>query len=426
MIFSSWSQLEKYFPNIKYISNQEKNNIIQFRYYQLLAVIAWLLSGCRGVIRLATGAGKTYTAAALVSVMLPKKTLILIHGRQLLLQTLEVFQNIFEPKLKENEHIFEPKMVGLVFGSNFDPGIITLASVDTVSFYLRSLSSTNKMSKELHSERQKIIKNFLQNEVDCLIYDECHHVGSADSWKEISDICNAYYRAGLSGTPLKHNLLNDMLLIGAVGPVVFDLNSSWLQKNEYLASATLLIKTQDWATKDSRGLNYAIARKKLLTNNKRRWSSIAGDIAEFLKEKNNRILVLTGNSVDLAKGIGQELEIICPKKDWDVVTGNMAVGVVKHSFNKLRAGKLRCLITTKLADEGIDVPDVNLLLIVGGGKSYVPTVQRIGRGLRKKKNNEELVVIDYFITGNSFLEKHDKNRLKTYSEEDCFSTIKIE
>jgi superfamily II DNA or RNA helicase len=172
------------------------------------------------------------------------------------------------------------------------------------------------------------------------------------------------------------------------------------------------------------------ARKQLLVQNDARASYIAGDIVEAIQEKNTRLLVLTGNSVELAEKIAEEVEALSRPltrklgfKPYTMITGKMSAKKVSRAFNDLRKGNVRCVITTKLADEGIDVPDINLLYLVGGGKAYVSAVQRVGRGLRVKEDGAGLLVVDYFTLGNKYVEKHDRQRLKTYEKEDFFREI---
>lgn len=264
-----------------------------------------------------------------------------------------------------------------------------------------------------------------------LLVHNCHH-GSADTWQDVGQKTNAYHRVGLSGTPLKHDELSDMLMMSLVGPVVYDLNASWLQKKNYLAKARLEIRRLDYTSPKTRGLNYNQARQELLIKNQARHVHIANDILQAIQEKNTRLLVLTGNSVEIAEEIAAELEALARPltrklgfTPFTMVTGQMNSKKVAKAFNDLRKGNIRCVITTKIADEGIDVPDVNLLFLVGGGKAYVSTVQRIGRGLRKKDEERELLVVDYFTLGNKYMEKHDKQRLKTYENEDFFYQIDI-
>jgi superfamily II DNA or RNA helicase len=421
----SWQTIADHFPGLQPIANLEHDLDIEYRSYQALAVASVIFSGFRGVVRAATGSGKTLIAAAICGAFLPQRSLVLIHGRELHRQTYEEFV-----KFLGKEH------VGVISANEFAPNKITIASVDALTFYLGTVPTKKKTGvptmdpKVFRAEQDKFLK-YLDSEVDMLVFDEVHH-GSADSWQNVGKKTKAYHRVGLSGTPLKHDELSDMLMMSLVGPVVYDLQASWLQKRGYLAQARLEIRYLDYTTPKSRGLVYHEARKNLLVENNPRHAHIAGDIYKAIQDPNTKLLVLTGNSVPMAECIAEDLEALARPltrrlgfSPFTMVTGKSNSKKVTKAFNDLRKGNVRCVITTKIADEGLDIPGINTLFLVGGGKAYVSTVQRIGRGLRTKEAGEELLVVDYFTLGNKYMEKHDKARLKVYEAEDFFYQIDL-
>jgi superfamily II DNA or RNA helicase len=75
-------------------------------------------------------------------------------------------------------------------------------------------------------------------------------------------------------------------------------------------------------------------------------------------------------------------------------------------------------IASPIFDEGIDVPRVDTVILACGGKSYVKLLQRIGRGMRKKDDGKnELIIIDFIDDTNKYLLKHSDRRIKTYVSE---------
>jgi superfamily II DNA or RNA helicase len=98
---------------------------------------------------------------------------------------------------------------------------------------------------------------------------------------------------------------------------------------------------------------------------------------------------------------------------------------IDESFDLLRTKQINCLITTKLADEGIDIREIDTLLLVGGGKAYVAAIQRVGRGLRIKANGGALEVIEFLDLTNPYLQKHANMRLDHYDSEQLFDTSKV-
>ncbi len=418
---TSWQQVADHFPGLQHLANLEKTGKLEFRSYQALAVMSVLFSGFGGVIRSATGSGKTLIAAAICGAFLPKTSVVLTSGRALVEQTYNEFVTLLGKDV-----------VGYITTEGFCPKEVTVASIDTLSFYTGTVPKRRGvpvMDPKKFNEKKKIFLDYLANNVQMLVFDECHH-SSADSYQDIGKYSKAPHRVGLSGTPLKQDELSDMLLLSLVGPITFDLNARWLQDKKYLAKARLEIRELDYTSNVTRKYSYNDARTNLLIKNQDRTVHIASDIAKALEEPETRLLVLTGNSVELAESLAEELDALTKPlqkrlgfRPFALATGKMNSKQVTRAFNQLRRGDLQCVITTKIADEGIDVPDVNTLFLVGGGKAYVAAVQRIGRGLRKKKGNQELWVVDYFTLGNKYVEKHDRQRLKTYEEEDFFYEI---
>jgi superfamily II DNA or RNA helicase len=84
----------------------------------------------------------------------------------------------------------------------------------------------------------------------------------------------------------------------------------------------------------------------------------------------------------------------------------------KACLEKLKTGKLNVLIGSTILDVGVDVPAVGMVILAGGGKAEVALRQRIGRGLREKKNGLPNVafIVDFADVHNDTLRAHYKQR----------------
>ncbi len=422
----TWQELAEVFPGLERIGAMEQSGELNHRSYQVLACLSTYLHGCRGIVKAATGSGKTLISAALCGMLSSKNILVLVGGTALVDQTYKSFQKFLGEDI-----------VGVLRSKEHDVKRVTVSSIHYLSYYLQNKLPANVKDEDKFNEIKKYLAEVVSS-AEAVILDETHH-GSSDSWSNIVGKIKAPYRVGFSGTPLKHEDLADTKLIGLIGPVIFDLSAAWLQERGYVSQANLLIKRfmlnkqelivpSDGKNPAHPAVSYAEVRKCGIIENARRNKVIAQDIFESLKNSDNRILVLTGNSVDLAFNIGKELEALVGntrKPKFLVITGKSTKSKTTSAFNRLRDGRIKCVITTKLADEGLDVPDVNVLLIVGGGKAHVATVQRVGRGLRPREG-KVLQVIDYFTDGNRYLQKHDKARKAIYTSEAFFSEVQEE
>jgi superfamily II DNA or RNA helicase len=92
----------------------------------------------------------------------------------------------------------------------------------------------------------------------------------------------------------------------------------------------------------------------------------------------------------------------------------LAAEARKDVLDRFRAGTLQCLVASEILDEAIDLPNLDALLLAGGGKSEIQTVQRIGRGMRTGKRALVLSVVDFADLTHRYLARHSLRRLQTY------------
>ncbi|MDU5108791.1 helicase-related protein, partial [Clostridium sp.] len=98
--------------------------------------------------------------------------------------------------------------------------------------------------------------------------------------------------------------------------------------------------------------------------------------------------------------------------------GEVDSEIRKQKLNDMRSGKLKVMIATSLIDEGVDISGINSLILGAGGKSLRQVLQRVGRALRKKKDDNTTQIYDFADMTNRFLFHHSKEREKIYREEE--------
>ena len=77
-----------------------------------------------------------------------------------------------------------------------------------------------------------------------------------------------------------------------------------------------------------------------------------------------------------------------------VLTGDDAREVRDKALRDLSAGRLRCVFSVEVLGEGVDVPDVNTILLLRPTQSATVFSQQLGRGLRRARHKSHLTVID--------------------------------
>ena len=88
-------------------------------------------------------------------------------------------------------------------------------------------------------------------------------------------------------------------------------------------------------------------------------------------------------------------------------------------MEEFKAGNLRTMIATSLADEGLDLPNVELLIMVSGGRSSQKTIQRASRALRKTETKNVATIVDFSDLFHPIGAFHAKKRMKCYRELGC-------
>lgn len=355
---------------------------IELRDYQIKAIEQALLKE-RGVLELATGSGKTEIAIAITK-LLGLKTIFIVHTKDLLRQTRERFENRLGERIAYiGEGEFE-------FTRKDDIVIATIQSIE--SWWKKD---------------QKFMKSFL-NLFEVVFFDECHH-SSATTWYKVGMFMhNTYYRFGLSGTPLKRDILSNMKVMAVTGPSICEVGSQKLISEGYLSNIKMKIidcpiiyDGKTWQDIYDNGIVHSTDRNSSICKIAMKY---------FVQEKKVMILVRRIKHGEILESMFVAAN--CPAVFLQGADSAEYRKETKELFNK--TGDF-ILIASTIFDEGVDIPEVNVLIIAAGGKSEVKTIQRVGRGLRKKKVGGVLVFD--FNDASKFLNKHSINRLKVYQKE---------
>ena len=110
----------------------------------------------------------------------------------------------------------------------------------------------------------------------------------------------------------------------------------------------------------------------------------------------------------LEKMIEEEAELKCA-----FIHGSTDWAKRSRDLEAFKRGDLKILISSSILDEGIDMPDVDVIIIASGGNSTIKALQRVGRGLRKGKTGE-VTVVDFGDAGHPLLLKHSLARMQSY------------
>ena len=134
-------------------------------------------------------------------------------------------------------------------------------------------------------------------------------------------------------------------------------------------------------------------------------------MGKFIKEK-KQVLVL----IDEIEH-GKELQEMFKAYNLDVpfTHGSSQANFREECLNDFKSGKLTKMIGSSIYDEGVSVDGIDCIVFGGSKKSAIKYMQRVGRGLRRKKGKEnKVIIVDFLDKGNKYLEKWSAERLDIY------------
>jgi superfamily II DNA or RNA helicase len=355
----------------------EKWRVPELRPYQATALELWENAGGLGIVVLPTGAGKTITAIAAASSSTE-------HGlyRTLCLVPTKALLNQWQVQLKK----YYSGPVGVYGDGSKTLEAITISTYESAYRYVAEFG----------------------NRFDLIIVDECHHfgVGMRD---EILEMTTAPRRLGLTATP-PSNPDASSRLIELIGPVVFeltmgDLSGTYLSDYDYFRLKVDLNHSEraryetemsvyrkvyfefretlsggtygDWIRYASRteegrrALSSFREAKKMLGYCEAKARAIDGLLKRHWTQKT---LIFTADTESAYETSRQHL--VMP------ITSEITRKEREDMILRFRQGIIRTLVSCRVLNEGIDVPDAEVAIILGGNHGAREHIQRIGRTLR--------------------------------------------
>jgi superfamily II DNA or RNA helicase len=375
----------------------------------------------RGILRLATGAGKGVVLAALAAFYYVP-TLIVVDSLTLCYE------------LKDEIEQYTGLRCGIVQGQTFQPDTITIAMVQTIQGKVKKKSP--KKTKDPFVQWFKSIQ--------MLIIDECHHA-KADSYLAVLQASPATIRFGLTATAIgsvfKFNgkvVDTSIEIKAAIGPVIFNMGTKTLVEQGWLSKPTIHMIQNHTEFDLSEVVDFNSEFEKIIVNDEARNLLAAKLILQKWRE-GKTIIVFTTRLAHAPKLQEKLLDLGIPRDQIITVTGENPKDQRKEFFASYREGKTKILIGTVL-NEGLNFQcqvGVNL----AGGFTPKTTIQRLGRVLRKPRGKSgdvdtttvnEVEFYDFtdggpIVTqkngkvkqraGHPFFWRHSQQRIQTYLEE---------
>jgi superfamily II DNA or RNA helicase len=320
-----------------------------------------------GMVTMATGLGKTWLAAFDTARPEVRRVLFVAHREEILKQSRDVFRQVIPDA-----------SLGLYYGGEKQPtSDIVFASVQTLS---RSLD------------------RFAANAFDYVVVDEFHHAAAA-SYRKVLDHFTPDFLVGLTATPDRMDGAD--LLALCADNLVYECDLiEGIRRTE-------LVPFHYWGVPDPvdfepipwrNGKFDPEALQAAVETQERAQSAFD----EWQAHRGSRTLAfcVSQHHSDFMRDFFQARGIRCAS----VHSG--ATSDPRHeSIDALRAGDLEVIFSVDMFNEGLDVPDVDTVLMLRPTESPIVFLQQLGRGLRTQEGKTALTVIDFIGNHRSFLLK---------------------
>lgn len=319
----------------------------------------------RALLISATGTGKTYASAFALREENVRKVLFLVHREQIAKQAISSYQK--------------------VFGNTRTFGLLSGNSKDYEADYL---FATMQMMTKVET-----LEKFSRDEFDTIIIDEVHRAG-AGSYQRIIQYFRPQFWLGMTASPERtddfdiyklfdHNIAYEIRLQQALEENLlcpfhyFGITD--LQINGEAPDEQTVLKDFNRLTSDER-VNYVIEQINYYGHSGERVKGLvfcsskkeAAILSDKFNHRGYHTLFLAGDD-------SQEKREMAVER---LVSENVA-------------DKLDYIFTVDIFNEGVDIPEINQVIMLRPTESPIIFIQQLGRGLRKADGKEYVVILDF-------------------------------
>jgi len=372
--------------------------------HQVEGLDAWWKAGGRGVVVLPTGTGKTHLANLAIQ-RAERPALVVTPTIDLMSQWYDELSMTFGTE------------VGLIGGGSYD---------------VRPLTVTTYDSAHLHMAR-------LGNRFGLVVFDECHHL-PGPTYGQAAILSLAPYRLGLTATPERADNAHTHLDV-LIGPIVYRREITQL-RGRYLADyrvETLFVNLTDEERHDYEQArevyrtflqDYGIdmrrpngwaqflvtahrspeGRQAYLAYRRQRELALAapaklGLLGRLLERHNgDRVLIFTHDNATVYT-IARRFLV-------PVITHQTKTKERREVLLRFNSGAYPIVATSRVLNEGVNVPEANVAVVLSGSGSVREHVQRLGRILRKSGEKEAIL---YEVVTRGTVEEFTSNRRRQHS-----------
>ena len=370
------------------------------RIYQKEALEAWRKARGRGVVVLPTGAGKSHVAVMAIDDK-RRSALVVAPTLDLVRQWYDLLGAAFGVP------------IGLVGGGEHDVQPLTVTTYDSAHLHMEHLGARFGL----------------------IVFDECHHLPSA-AYALAARSCLAPFRLGLTATPERSDG-KEADLAALVGPMVYrkdivELSGDYLAEYETERVSIALTEAERKEYDAERGIYRAfVISQGIRMASPSGWSDFVmrsaqsgeGRRAMQAYRRQRSLAFAAPAKLDYLEHLltvhreGRSIVFTEDNATAYLVSRRFLVPAITHQTKvkersailaALAQGSIGAVVTSKVLNEGVDVPDASVAVVLSGSGSVREHVQRLGRILRKKDGKR--AVLYELVTANTSEELTSERR----------------
>ena len=330
----------------------------------------------RALLISATGTGKTYASAFAMRELGYKRVLFLVHRGQLARQTRKSYQKIF--------------------GKNISMGLVGAGYAEYDANYV--FATVQTLNRDDH------LKKYQPNDFDCIILDEAHH-SSAATYQKVMNYFKPKLWLGMTATPDKRD--DDME--GRNIYEIFHYQIAYEIRLQQAMEENMLCPFNYFGISDISTVDDKQLKSRKMTE---------GDFNQLTSDERVRHIIeqaeYYGYSGDRVKGL-----IFCSRIDESeelsqkfnaagyrtiALNGSASEEERMNAFERLAIDEadategmqpLDYIFSVEILNEGVDIVEVNQVIMLRPTESPIVFIQQLGRGLRKAESKEYVVILDF-------------------------------
>lgn len=324
----------------------------------------------RALLISATGTGKTYASAFAMRELGFQKVLFLVHRNQIAKQAIKSYRKVFGGQVS----------MGMVTGKHqeYDKDYV-FATIQTLS-------------------KDETLQRYSKTRFDAIVIDEAHH-SAANSYKKVLDYFQPKLWLGMTATPDKRddNLEGRNIYEIFNHQIAYEIRLQDAMEEDLLCPFHYFgITDLDLIADEGKTSEEKVENFRYLTSDER--------VANVMKQAK-----YFGYSGERVKGLifcsrideAKELSVKFNKNDWRtlVLSGNDSeearAAAIERLAGEESGNALDYIISVDIFSEGVDVPEINQVIMLRPTQSPIVFIQQLGRGLRKAEDKEYVVVLDF-------------------------------